>query len=179
MPINNKVRQSGSQFEDLTMCHVEQLYRLAYSRTGNGHDAEDIVQDTYLKAYRAFPQFRHETSVKNWLTQILLNTVNDHFRRNAKRGATVNIDEAADLISEPTQKSHEELCTEMELDADLAQALKEMPEALLSALLLREIHDSTYQEIATLLKCPTGTVMSRLSRARAFLRERLGKKVSH
>jgi RNA polymerase sigma-70 factor (ECF subfamily) len=164
----------AQEFEKLTLCFVEQLYRLAYSRVGNAQDAEDIVQDTYIKAYRSFNGFRFEISVKNWLSQILLNTVRDHFRKGLRTVPTSNIDDVLDDdAAQPIDCSPEQRMCDEEIDPSLAKALTSLPENLLVPLLLREIHDATYEEIAHILDIPKGTVMSRLFRARALLRKRL------
>jgi len=163
------------EFEEQTLCYVEQLFRLAYSRVANAQDAEDIVQDTYLKAYKGFSKFRFETSIKNWLSQILLNTVRDHFRKGSRTIATMNIEDMLDDDGDqPIDCSPEQQMCEDEIDPALMQALLSIPENLLIPLLLREIHDATYEEIASILDVPKGTVMSRLFRARAQLRKRLG-----
>lgn len=162
------------QFEELTFGYLDQLFRNAYARLGNRHDAEDIVQETYLKAYRAFGTFKNGTSVKNWLTQILVNNVRDHFRKASRTVQTVDIAEGlGEITEEPVQIGPEQEICDGEIDPSLASALRSMPDTCLAPLLLREIHEASYHEIATILDIPMGTVMSRLSRARALLRKKL------
>lgn len=167
MPINE-------QFEGLTVCFVDQMFRLAYSRVGNASDAEDIVQDTYLKAYRGFSSFRGQTDVKNWLTRILINTIHDHFRQRSRMVATIDIGDA--LEEQPAELTvadrEDELCN-CELDSALKNALSSLPDHFMIPLLLREIYEISYDEIARMLNVPKGTVMSRLFRARVLLRNRL------
>src|SRR5271170_2107139 len=81
----------SSQFEESTFCYMEQLFRLAYSRMGNIQDAEDIVQETYLKAYKSFENVRQRESVKGWITQILINTTKDHRRKGMRSVPTADI----------------------------------------------------------------------------------------
>ncbi|MBS2010374.1 MAG: sigma-70 family RNA polymerase sigma factor [Cyanobacteria bacterium SZAS TMP-1] len=165
---------SRSKFEDLTFCYMEQLFRLAYARVGNFDDAEDILQDTYVKAYRAFDTLRDRTQVKRWLTQILINTIHDHGRKSRRALQTVDISEMPESFMEEPRKPgpEDEICHD-EIDPALMKALNSMPKAFLIPLLLREIDEASYEEIAQALDIPIGTVMSRLSRARSFLRRSL------
>jgi RNA polymerase sigma-70 factor (ECF subfamily) len=166
-----KQNSNTTQFEAMTFCHMEQLYRLAYSRVGNSHDAEDIVQDTYLKAFRAFATVKQSDRVKGWLTQILINSVRDYRRREMRAVVTVDIsDVPEDSFVGHNQLSPEDVLCRDEIDPLLMKALRSIPEQYLTTLLLREIQESTYEEIAETLEVPIGTVMSRLSRARSLLR---------
>ncbi len=152
---------------------AEPLYRLAFARVGNAADAEDIVQETYLKAYKNFPAFRRETNLKNWLSQILINTVRDHFRKGGRMVETVEWDDSAESDEKLADPGPEELLCNSDLHPEVRKALSALPEQLLVPLLLREIDDATYEEIAQILEVPKGTVMSRLFRARKLLREKL------
>jgi RNA polymerase sigma-70 factor (ECF subfamily) len=162
-----------SEFEDLTFCYMEQLFRLAYARVGNFDDAQDILQETYIKAYRSFRTLRQHSYSKRWLTQILMNTIHDHLRKCKRLIPTVDLEEMPEnVFAAVTVGPDEEFCRG-EIDPDLQKALNAIPEIFLTPLLLREIQDASYEEIAQILKIPTGTVMSRLSRARALLRKLL------
>ncbi len=166
-------KPSEENFEELALRFVEPLYRLAFARVDNVNDAEDIVQETYLKAFKNFQTFRGEASLKNWLSQILINTVRDHFRKSGRTVVTVEWDdsiESDELLAEP---GPEELLCNSNLHPELTKALSTLPEQLLVPLLLREIDDATYEEIAQILEVPMGTVMSRLFRARKLLRKKL------
>ncbi|MGH9547812.1 MAG: sigma-70 family RNA polymerase sigma factor, partial [Terriglobales bacterium] len=128
------------------------------------------------KAYRAFGTFSRKTSVKNWLTAILINAVRDHLRKNARTISTIdfgNDQDNGESLYEPTTRSPEQELCDNAIDPALIAALKSMPEEFLVPLLLREIQDASYEEIAKILEIPQGTVMSRLSRARALLRKKL------
>ncbi|MBS1956972.1 MAG: sigma-70 family RNA polymerase sigma factor [Cyanobacteria bacterium SZAS-4] len=160
-------------FEDLTIGFADRLFRVAFARAGNVQDAEDIVQETYLKAYRSFESFREGTNVKSWLMQILINVVRDRHRRTMHRIETVELKDWENGVDEPAFASPEDLMIEDEVDPALSEALQCLSEQLAIPLILREGYDATYDEISKILDIPIGTVMSRLSRARAALRERL------
>lgn len=160
-------------FEELTFCYMKHLFRLAVARVGNFADAEDIVQETYLKAFRAFDKFKHQSETKTWLTRILINTANDYLRKVGRTGPVVDIDRENEETIQPWQRSPEEQLCYYETDSDLLRVLQALPELFLTPLILREIYESTYEEIAQILDLPKGTVMSRLSRARALLRKNL------
>jgi RNA polymerase sigma-70 factor (ECF subfamily) len=167
------VKPSREDFVSATSGYVDQLYRLVYSHVLNRQDAEDIVQETYLKAYRSYETFSNEMSVSNWMTRILINTVRDHFRKNRRCVPIVDVDGAGLIEERPagTAISPEDQLCNMEIDPSLLAALQLIPEPYLVPLLLREIHDASYDEIASVLDVPKGTVMSRLSRGRALLRK--------
>lgn len=161
------------ELEETAFKHIDQLFRLAYARVGNVEDAEDIVQETYVKAFRAYASYRHEASLLTWLTQILVNIVHDHFRKTTRVVPTVDVADMDEWLLEPAAQGPEELLCNNELDSVLTLALRSMSETLVIPLLLREIHDASYEEIAQILEVPIGTVMSRLSRARSSLRKKL------
>lgn len=174
MHVKQNKQPPDHEFEQSTFCHMEQLFRLAYARIGNTQDAEDIVQDTYLKAYRAFAGLRQRDRIKSWLTHILINTVRDHRRKGLRAVPTIDISEMAeDSVYEPTQISSEEQLCRDEIDPMLSNALQSIPDTFVTPLILREIHGASYEEIAQILDIPMGTVMSRLFRARSLLRNAL------
>ena len=169
------------EFEKLTWCFGSQLYRLAFSRLGNQQDAEDVVQETYLRAFRSFHTFAPNSDTRAWLKKILLNVMRDHFSKTLKAVPTQPIDENIDeSVNESTyqsaSKNPEEELSEKEIDPELVKTLRALPTTLLYPLLLREIEDMNYQEIALILDIPVGTVMSRLFRARQSLRNKLAGK---
>ena len=167
----------STDIETAAYGYASKLYRMAYARLGNAHDAEDVVQETYLKAFRAIESFQPGSNLQSWLAQILVNTIRDHVRRLTRSVSTISLEgfeepgidfEVAECSAGPEQE-----LIENELDADLVRALRSTPEWLLTPLLLREFHELTYKEIASVLDLPVGTVMSRLSRARQHLRQKL------
>jgi RNA polymerase sigma-70 factor (ECF subfamily) len=165
-------------FEKLTWPVAQDLYRLAYWRLANRQDAEDVVQDAYLRAYRSFNTFQTGTNVKAWMTRILINVINDTLKKRLNHADVLTIDDESDEIINLESQSASLQDPELqqiaqEIDHDLFAALQKLPSSLLQPLLLRELEDMTYEQIATTLAIPTGTVMSRLFRARKVIRERL------
>jgi RNA polymerase sigma-70 factor (ECF subfamily) len=168
------------EFEKLTLPLGADLFRLAYWRLGNQQDAEDVVQEAYLRAFRSFHTFEKGTNIKGWMTKILLNAINDTLKKKIKQPDLLVIeDECEELVNmqdeSASSRNPEVQLIEREIRGDLMEALKRLPTALLHPLLLREVEDMTYEEIATLLSIPVGTVMSRLFRARRAVRDRLRK----
>jgi RNA polymerase sigma-70 factor (ECF subfamily) len=152
------------------------LFAAAMRLTRNRADAEDLVQDTFVKAFRFSGQFKRGTNLRAWLYTILHNTWRNR-RRDAIRD-TVEVDSdqveqaAAGPGGEPVD-TPERILMRSTLDADLQTALDELPDAFRQAVWLRDVEEFTYAEIAEMLNVPIGTVMSRISRGRRMLFERL------
>lgn len=166
------LRSKHKRFKDITYGYFESLYRMAYARLSSAEDAEDVLQETYLKAFRAFDSFKEGTSTKAWLIQILLNAIRDHIRKEHRTIKAAPLDETIQVASHQSPSPEQQLCAN-ELDSALLEALQSLPDTFLSPLLLRELQSLSYQEIANTLEIPIGTVMSRLSRARDLLRNKL------
>ncbi|HEX7485863.1 MAG TPA: sigma-70 family RNA polymerase sigma factor [Vicinamibacterales bacterium] len=166
---------TGSAFERDALACIDGLYGAALRLTANPADAEDLVQDTYLKAFRSSTQFAPGTNLRAWLFTILHNTFLNRRRRAAKEPIAVEADEiermAAALPGHP--ETPERLLLRETLDADLQAALDALPGAFRQAVWLRDVEEFTYAEIARMLEVPIGTVMSRISRGRRLLYERL------
>jgi RNA polymerase sigma-70 factor (ECF subfamily) len=162
-------------FEREALAWLDGLYGVGLRLTRNPADAEDLVQDTYLKAFRAREQFEPGTNLKAWLFTILHNTFLNRRRRGAKEPVAVESDEiermAADLPGTP--QTPEQILLRDTLDADLQAALDALPDAFRQAVWLRDVEEFSYAEIATMLGVPIGTVMSRISRGRRLLYESL------
>lgn len=166
------------QFEELTRPFGQDIYRLALWRLANRQDAEDVVQETFMRAYRSFHTFQKGTNVKAWLTKISLNVINDLLKKKIRQPDTVSLeidcDEIESLQSDSMSLQDPALQLAMnEFDPALLLTLRKLPISLLYPLLLRELEDLSYEEIASILAIPTGTVMSRLFRARRLVRDRL------
>lgn len=156
------------------LSYIDSLYGTAMRLTRRGPDAEDLVQDTYLKAFRSASQFRPGTNLKAWLFTILHNTFRNMRRHDGRNPIEVDsefVDQAADQAVH--DQTPEQILTRATLDADLQAALDGLPGAFRQAVWLRDVEELTYAEIASVLDVPIGTVMSRISRGRRLLYERL------
>src|SRR3982750_3069646 len=154
--------------------YVDSLYGTALRLTRRPADAEDLVQDTYLKAFRSAAQFQRGTNLKAWLFTILHNTFRNMLRHDGRSPIDVDseyVDQAP--ANAATEHSPEELLTRATLDVDLQAALDALPDAFRQAVWLRDVEELTYAEIAEVLAVPIGTVMSRISRGRRALYERM------
>jgi RNA polymerase sigma-70 factor, ECF subfamily len=161
-------------FTQEALSYVDSLYGTALRLTRHVPDAEDLVQETYLKAFRAEAQFRRGTNLKAWLFTILHNTFRNR-RRDAGRSPidvdTDVVEQAVDLGGQ--ENSPEALLARATLDADLQAALDALPDAFRQAVWLRDVEEFSYAEIAAITGVPMGTVMSRISRGRRMLHEKL------
>ena len=162
------------RFEELMLPHAEAVYRTAYYLVG-GQEAEDLTQETYLKAYQAFDQFRGPNA-KAWLCAILRHAFLDHCRRRRHELPFVPLELGAPAgdRGEARAPSAEEQVLDGQLDGDVQSALRALPDEWRLVLLLADVEDLTYREIAEVTQVPIGTVMSRLCRARRRLRDHLG-----
>jgi RNA polymerase sigma-70 factor, ECF subfamily len=164
-------------FRAEVLTFVEPLYGTALRLTRNRADAEDLVQDSLVKAFRFADRFEPGTNLRAWLYTILHNTWRNQ-RRDAARG---NVDVDSDRVEEaaaspggPTaSETPERILLRSTLDADLQAALDALPEAFREAVWLRDVEEFSYAEIAKMLDIPMGTVMSRISRGRRLLFEKL------
>ena len=167
-------------FESAALASVDSLYRTALRLTRHAADAEDLVQDTYLKAFRAADRFEPGTNLKAWLFTILHNTARNRLRDRARAAVTFDsdaVDRAADAPFDPLGRgageTPETLLLRHTLNPDLQAAVDALPEAFREAVWLRDVEEFSYAEIAGMLDIPIGTVMSRISRARRMLFDRL------
>lgn len=168
-------KSTKQEFEHLTWPLSAELLRLALYRLANRQDAEDAIQETYLRAYRSFKTFKPGSNIKAWMTRILLNVVSDSLTSRGKTDFHEDIEEEALSTADQSLSARDpELqLLEAEMHPVLVEALNSLPAALLYPLLLRELEDMTYSDIASVLNVPVGTVMSRLFRARRLVKERL------
>jgi RNA polymerase sigma-70 factor (ECF subfamily) len=164
-------------FSAEALTFLEPLFATAMRLTRNRADAEDLVQDTFVKAFRFSGQFKRGTNLRAWLYTILHNTWRNR-RRDASRDAvevdSEQVEQAANAASgSEVFETPERILMRSTLDADLQAALDELPDAFRQAVWLRDVEEFTYAEIAGMLRVPIGTVMSRISRGRRLLFERL------
>ena len=160
------------------MPFVDSLYNTAYRMARNPQDAEDLVQETYLKAYKYYDKFQEGTNFKAWLFKILKNTFINRYRKKQAQptqSAFSDIEDAFEtqLSEEGREKipSPEEKLLEEVLDEDVQRALDELPTDYRMVVLLADLESFSYKEIAEILDIPVGTVMSRLYRGRRQLEE--------
>jgi len=162
------------EFTREALSYVDSLFGTALRLTRRPADADDLVQDTYLKAFRSASQFQRGTNLKAWLFTILHNTFRNMRRHDGRNPIDVDseyVDQAP--ARAPNGLSPEEILTRATLDVDLQAALDALPGAFRQAVWLRDVEELTYAEIAGVLGVPIGTVMSRISRGRRALHERL------
>jgi len=164
----------GDGFASEALSHIDSLYGTAMRLTRRPADAEDLVQDTYLKAFRSSAQFQRGTNLKAWLFTILHNTYRNMRRHDGRNPIDVDSEIVEQAAGDSSREfTPEQLLTRASLDADLQAALDALPEAFRQAVWLRDVEELTYAEIAGVLDVPIGTVMSRISRGRRALHDRL------
>lgn len=174
---NNRTKQ---EFEELALAHLDPLYSAALRLTKNERDAEDLVQDTCMRAYRFFDKFERGTNMKAWLFKILTNTFINKYRRKVKeRNVTEGAEreavheqfisrDATDFAANPEQYFFDRL-----LSDDVLRAIDSLPIDFRLVVILADLQEFSYKEIAEVLECPVGTVMSRLFRGRKLLQKNL------
>lgn len=177
MAFRRSAPTTDDAFAQEALSYVDSLYGTALRLTRRPADAEDLVQDTYLKAFRSSAQFTRGTNLKAWLFTILHNTFRNMRRHDGRNPVDVDSEavETAQAVdaSGAAQQTPEQLLTRATLDADLQAALDSLPASFRQAVWLRDVEEFSYAEIAAMVQVPVGTVMSRISRGRRMLYERL------
>ena len=172
---------AADEFETEALRHLDALYRTALRMTRSEADAEDLVQETYIRAFRFKDQFTLGTNMKAWLFRILTNTFINTYRRKAAQPDVTDLDGvdefslyrrmADDRAASSSPDPEAELLSRV-VDTEVTDALEELPEKFRTTVLL-DVEGFSYKEIAEMLSIPIGTVMSRLHRGRKFLQKRL------
>jgi RNA polymerase sigma-70 factor (ECF subfamily) len=169
-------------FVEQALPFMDSLYTAALRMTRNPADAEDLVQETYLKAYRAFDTFTEGTNLKAWLYRILTNTYINTYRTKKRRPEEQELDDTEDfylyrrlggLEAAQIGRSAEDELFDLFTDTEVKDALEALPEQFRMAVLLADVEGFSYKEMAEILDVPIGTVMSRLHRGRRGLQKRL------
>lgn len=167
-------------FQQQAMQFAPQLYSGALRLTRNSADAEDLVQETFLRAYRSFHTFQDGTNLRAWLFRILTNSYINSYRSKQRRVQESELGDIDDLylykrISgvDLTARSAEDTLFDLFTDDDVKQALEELPEQFRLPVLLADVEEFSYKEIAEMLDIPIGTVMSRLHRGRKAMQQAL------
>lgn len=181
MPPRQGLPVVSPAFEAEALASLDSLYRTALRLTRRPADAEDLVQETYLKAFRAADQFEPGTNLRAWLFTILHNTARNSARDRARDTVSIDsdiVDRAADAPppggrSSGAAETPESLLLRETLTPELQAAIDALPEAFRQAVWLRDVEEFSYAEIAEMLSIPVGTVMSRISRGRHQLFDRL------
>lgn len=177
---SSKAKTAGADFEREAVLHLGALLGVATRMTRNPTEAEDLVQDTLVKAMRARDQFEAGTNMRAWLLRILTNTFINRYRRGGLEKAVLEGPDADPLadgwVSASTMASMrdpESAALRPVLEAEIRSALDELPEEFRLAVVLADVEELSYREIADIMGCPIGTVMSRLHRGRRLLKTRL------
>ena len=170
----NKLADYTSGFGEQALDHVDALYRYALALTRSQAEADDLVQETYLRAVRAQSQLSPGSNLKSWLFVIMRNAWLNQLRHN-RSGPHFVAYEGDDNGSNQARRNDDPLILYMRKveGQEIRDAINELPDIYREIIVLRDIEGFTYQEIAALLECPAGTVMSRLGRARQKLRRSL------
>lgn len=175
--------EAAARFEEEALSHLDSLYRTALRLTRNAQDAEDLVQETYLKVFRFADRFEQGTNLRAWMFKILTNSFLNRYRKASQEPKRASLDETEETYiynrllattqSMALSPSAEEAALAQIIDVDVKRALDDLPEEFRMAVLLRDVEGFSYREIAEVTGVPLGTVMSRLSRGRKLLQRSL------
>lgn len=170
----------SEDFERLVLEHMDMMYAVALRLTRNAADAQDLTQNTIVKALRFHEKFEEGTYIKAWLLTILRNTFINEYRRKSRRPTFVELSgtEASqdtspdpDISYDPPERTTEDILELLE--DEVKHAIESLPDDFRNAVVMADLEDRSYKEIAQAMDCPLGTVMSRLYRGRKLLRESL------
>ena len=164
-----------ARFEKTIMPHLDAAYNLARWLTRNEHDAQDVVQDAFLRALKFFRSFRGENS-RSWLLSIVRNTTYTWLQKNRKKELATVFDEELHDVEDPSSNP-EALLLKNSDRGEIMQALEQLPVEFREIMVLRELEGMSYKEISEIAEIPIGTVMSRLARARRQLQQSLASRV--
>ena len=162
-------------FEKEALVHLDALYRVALRLAGNAADADDLVQETMLKAYRSWDQYQPGTNAKGWLLTILRNSFINEYRRRTRHPETVDVDtiEPFAVFQDIQEEDPQGAFFDKIVDDEVLRAIDGLPEAFRETVVLSDVEGMSYQEIGKILGIPVGTVKSRLFRARQMLQGKL------
>ncbi|MCC7417451.1 MAG: sigma-70 family RNA polymerase sigma factor [Acidobacteria bacterium] len=176
--VARSIRGDNESFNELILRWERPIYALAYRTIGREEDARDVCQETFLRAFRALPRFRGQAKFSSWLYRIALNLCRDFVRRERRRPVVQPSDDV-DLVelaaaAEPSE-SIEDLVARRDLTHAVERAMALLPEEQRTAIILKEYHELTFQEIADLVGCPLSTVKTRLYQGLSVLRRELAR----
>lgn len=175
---NPEINLKHKEFEREAVPHMDILYNYALRMTGSPDDANDLVQETYLKAYRFWDKYEKGTNIRAWLFRIMKNSYINRYRKEVKEPETVDYEEIQNFYNIIRDDSTDPNDLEEKifgglLEDDVAKALESLPEDFRTVVILCDIEGLSYEEISDFVECPIGTVRSRLHRGRNMLREKL------
>lgn len=175
---NYSEKEKTEIFDNEFMPHVDSMYNFGYRLTFDEDDAKDLVQDTYLKAFRFINSFQRGTNAKAWLFRILKNSFINEFRKKSKQPAKVDYNEVEQYYN--SDDAGENITTDLRVETvqhmigdEISGALNAIPVDFRTVIILSDLEGFTYEEMSKILDIPIGTVRSRLHRARNMLKERL------
>lgn len=173
-------KKLNEEFEREAVPHMDSLFNFALKMTGDSDDASDLLQETYLKAFRFWDKFEKGTNCKAWLFRIMKNTYINTYRKNTKEPDKVDYEEIENFYENIKPSSTDSAHLEKDiydnlLDDELSEAISSLPEDFRTVVILCDIEGYTYDEIADFVDVPVGTVRSRLHRARKMLFTKLHK----
>lgn len=172
--IERAIRGDACAFNELMSAHERRMYAVAMRMFGNREDAEDCLQDAMIRIYRAISGFKFQSSFATWVYRVTMNTCLDELRKRKNRQST-SLDGLLDAGWMPTdaQDTPEQHALRAEVRSSIYAFIRELPEDMRAAVVLRDVHGMSYEDIATALDTNVGTVKSRISRGREKLREKI------
>ncbi len=174
----NQKSEKQREFEREALPHSDLLYNYALRMTNNAADADDLLQETFLKAFRFWDKYEKGTNIRAWLFRIMKNSYINRYRKESKEPETVDYDDVQNIYTAVRSDAAEsgDLQDALEknlLEDEVADAIASLPEEFRTVVILCDIEGLTYEEIADFIDCPLGTVRSRLHRGRKLLRGKL------
>jgi len=163
-------------FEKLLKRYQKKVYNTTYRMTGNSDEASDLAQETFLRVYKKIYTFKEKASFSTWLFRITTNLCRDHLRRKKREPGQISLEETGILnknMEDSPKNNPEQSILRAEINSNIQTVIKNLPQLYREVIILREFQDFSYEEIASILNISTGTVKSRLSRAREKLRHNI------
>jgi len=178
LSIQSKTRSKHEEFQREAVPHMDVLYNYALRMTSNPDDANDLVQETFMKAYRFWDKYEKGTNIRAWLFRIMKNSYINRYRKETKEPETVDYNDIQNFYNNIRYESTDPNDLQEKifgglLEDDVARALESLPEEFRTVVILCDIEGLSYEEIAEFVDCPIGTVRSRLHRGRQMLRAKL------
>ncbi len=176
--VSRSTKKKHTEFEAEALPHMDVLYNFALRTTGNADDARDLLQETYLKAYRFWDKYEKGTNIRAWLFRIMKNSYINRYRKETKEPDKVDYDDIENFYNTIRAESTDPNDLQQQLYGNLlgdevTKALQSLPDDFRTVVILCDIEGLTYEEIAEFVECPIGTVRSRLHRGRKLLQAKL------